>query len=125
MARKPLSNRHQGNEAEEHACSWLQARGLGLLARNWHCRHGELDLVMLDQQTVVFIEVRLRNQQHFGGAVSSVTAAKQRRLMEAASLFLSDQPLWAAHPCRFDVLAMDRRNGCYNFNWIKNAFYGD
>ena len=125
MATKPLSRRRQGNDAEQQACRWLQAQGLNLVANNWSSRHGELDLVMLDGQTLVFIEVRLRNQHHFGGAAASVTRSKQKRLLEAASLFLSDQSSWAEHPCRFDVLAMARQNQCYTFTWIKNAFYGD
>lgn len=125
MATRLSSSQQRGTDAEQHACQWLERHGLSLLTRNWRCRHGELDLIMLDGETIVFVEVRLRKQQHFGGAAASVTAAKQLRLHNSASLFLSDHPELGEQPCRFDVVAATGDHQRYTFNWIKDAFHGD
>lgn len=112
-----------GAETEQAAEKWLRARGLKLLARNYRCRRGELDLVMLDRDSVVFIEVRLRNRNDFGGAAASVTATKQRRLSTAAAFFLAAHPALHRYTCRFDVVAVSQgMNGQPDFYWIRDAF---
>lgn len=112
-----------GAETERATEKWLRAQGLKLLARNYRCRRGELDLVMLDCDSVVFIEVRLRRRNDFGGAAASVTAAKQRRLSTAAAAFLAAYPALYGRTCRFDVVAVSQGlNGQPDFNWIRDAF---
>ncbi|WP_324779941.1 YraN family protein [Thiobacillus sedimenti] len=106
-----------GQTAETRAASFLQAHGLRLVARNWRCRFGEIDLVMQDGATLVFVEVRLRTRSDFGGAAASVTAAKQRKLAAAARQYLS--ALKTLPPCRFDVVALA---GEAPPEWIRNAF---
>ncbi|MCS6995534.1 MAG: YraN family protein [Casimicrobiaceae bacterium] len=96
----------------------VSARGWRLLERNWRCRFGEIDLIARDGDTVVFIEVRHRSDDRFGGAAASIDRAKQRRLSRAAQLYLSgysDIP-----PCRFDVVVRGAGSGRYE--WIEAAF---
>src|SRR5512139_125294 len=106
-----------GQTAESSAAAFLQANGLKLVARNWRCRFGEIDLVMQDGATLVFIEVRLRSRSDFGGAAASVTPAKQKKLLATARQYLA--ALKSMPPCRFDVVAL---SGSGESEWIKNAF---
>lgn len=118
--------RQRGDAAETACANWLSAQGLRLICRNWRSRMGEIDLVMRDGSTVVFIEVRFRSSSDHGGAVASVHQHKQRRLVAAARHYLARRPQHAACPCRFDVVAMTRdEQGEFAFDWIQSAFYGD
>ncbi|MDO7910363.1 YraN family protein [Pseudomonas monteilii] len=113
----------QGQLAERQALAFLQAHGLQLLTQNWRCRGGELDLVMLDRDTVVFVEVRYRLHADFGGALGSIDGRKQKRLALAASHFLHQTPRWASYPCRFDVVALQgSQHAGQPLQWLKNAF---
>ena len=111
-----------GRSAETLALCHLSGKGLRLLERNWSCRSGELDLVMLDGDTVVFVEVRYRRHAAWGGAVESVDMRKQQKLIKAAQLFLQKESRWAKHPCRFDVVAIAATGDNQDLNWIRNAF---
>ncbi|WP_081951669.1 YraN family protein [Pseudomonas cremoricolorata] len=112
-----------GRMAEDHVLEHLQGLGLTLIARNWRCRGGELDLVMLDANTVVFVEVRYRLHASFGGAAGSVDYRKQQRLALAATVFLQRHACWANHPCRFDVVALQGSDHAGEpLQWLKNAF---
>jgi putative endonuclease len=115
--------RANGQAAELHALKYLQAQGMKLLAQNWSCRRGELDLVMLAGDTVVFVEVRYRKYAGWGGAAASVDVRKQQRIVLAAQHFLLSQPRLSNRPCRFDVVALSA-NGTLppNLDWIANAF---
>jgi putative endonuclease len=96
---------NSGAAAEALAASFLQARGLEIVARNYRCRGGEIDLVARDGSTLVFVEVRLRRGSAFGGAAASITAAKRRRLAHAARHYLAR--LGREPPCRFDAILLD------------------
>jgi len=106
-----------GQSAEKRAEIFLESNGLMLVARNWRCRFGEIDLIMQDGATRVFVEVRLRSRSDFGGAAASVTPTKQRKLLAAARQYLTT--LKTLPPCRFDVVAL---SGDTRPDWIKNAF---
>ena len=108
-----------GNAAEDQALQLLQQRGLALIARNWRCRAGELDLVLRDGDTVVVAEVRSRASSEFGAAAETVDARKQRKLVAAARLFLAGRPELADRPVRFDVVALD---GPKKIEWLQGAF---
>jgi len=117
------SRQQSGRDAESHALRHLQQQGLRLLAQNWLCKRGELDLVMLDGDTVVFVEVRYRQHTQWGGALGSIDARKRQKLILAAQLFLQSEPRWSNHPCRFDVVAIDSAPGAEpELNWLRNAF---
>ena len=101
--------------AERHLCE----SGCRVLARNARYREGELDLVVREHDVVVFIEVRLRGSERYGGALASVDVHKQRRLARAARRWLAEHygERWPA--CRFDVVAVD---GSGTIDWIRDAF---
>ena len=108
--------------------NWLAARGLVLYQRNYRSRLGEIDLIMADDDTLVFVEVRYRSSMEFGGAEGSVTPAKQQRIVRAARQYLGQHPEHSDRPCRFDVVAAGPspdRDGKTHYHWIRNAFYGD
>jgi putative endonuclease len=107
-----------GARAEDLCAELLRKAGLRVLARNWRCRHGEIDLVAEEGGTLVFAEVRYRSGERFGGAAESVTAAKQARLVAAARLYLMRRP---QADCRFDVLLLDSLEAS-RIRWIRYAF---
>lgn len=111
----------RGQAAEALARQHLEQHGLRLVAQNWRCKRGELDLVMLDGTTVVFVEVRYRRHNTYGGAIESVDRRKREKLAGAAMYFLQEQTRWAKSPCRFDVIAINAAEPA-RLNWIKNAF---
>lgn len=112
----------QGRRVEERASRYLQDQGLIVLARNLRCKAGEIDLVCLDRDTLVFVEVRQRQSSQFGGAAASVNRAKQWRLSRAAAYFLprlqKQHIKIRSYLCRFDVVAVDDDT----LQWIKAAF---
>lgn len=117
------SSAQSGKDAELQALEHLQQQGLCLLAQNWLCKRGELDLVMLDGDTVVFVEVRYRKHAQWGGALASIDGRKRQKLILAAQFFLLSESRWANHPCRFDVVAIESApHGTTDLNWLRNAF---
>ena len=109
----------RGDHAEQLAAAFLQKQGLKLLEQNYRCRFGEIDLILLDKKTLVFAEVRLRTNQNFGGAASSITAQKQTRIVHTAQHYLSMQHNMP--PCRFDVVLLNELTNMH-IEWIQNAF---
>jgi putative endonuclease len=107
----------EGARAEDLCAGLLRAAGLRLVERNWRCRHGEIDLIAEERGTLVFAEVRMRSGPGFGGAAESVTAAKRRRLLAAARLYLARRP---DASCRFDVFLVDGQAA--TVQWIRDAF---
>ena len=107
-----------GASAEALAATFLTRQGLRVLERNWRVRGGEIDLICVDRDCLVFVEVRLRRHGGFGGAGASITSAKQRRLILAARLYLAGK---REQPCRFDAVLLDGLE-IANIEWIKNAF---
>lgn len=121
--RPAAADRHAAGAAGEAiARKHLEAAGLRWLASNARFRHGEIDLVMRDRDAVVFVEVRYRRGDGYGGSVASVDAGKQRKLVRAAQSFLAAHPALAAAPCRFDVIAIDGDASAPRVDWIRNAF---
>jgi putative endonuclease len=115
--------REAGQAAEAQALAYLRQQGLQLLARNWLCKGGELDLVMLDGDTVVFVEVRYRRHAQWGGALGSIDRRKRDRVILAAHWFLQKEPRWADSPCRFDVVALEGgATATDKVHWLSNAF---
>ncbi len=109
----------RGAQAEQVAANFLQKNGLSLLHQNYRCRFGEIDLIMQDGATLVFVEVRLRSSADFGGAAASIGAAKQGKLLTTARHYLST--LRKMPPCRFDALLLHSEDGS-RIEWVKNAF---
>jgi len=109
--------REIGDAKERQARAYLEREGLRFLAQNVRCKRGELDLVMRDGDTLVFVEVRYRASQRFGGAAASVDRRKQIRISAAAAYFLQRHTI--ALPCRFDVVAIGPAG---QLDWIRHAF---
>ncbi|MEN9726911.1 MAG: hypothetical protein RL434_1277 [Pseudomonadota bacterium] len=114
--------RRKGMQYERLAENWLENCGLHSLSRNFNCRVGELDLVMLDGPTLVFVEVRYRANTSFGTPEDTVTRAKQQRVVRAAQIFLQRYPGHAQRNCRFDVVAITGDAERPEVRWIKDAF---
>ncbi|MFA5596089.1 MAG: YraN family protein [Pusillimonas sp.] len=111
-----------GFDAETKAADHLVQHGLQILGQNLRCRLGEIDLVANDRGTLVFVEVKYRQQAGFGGAAASVNRDKQTRLIRSARFFL---PALARRfyangtpPCRFDVVTLEPEG----LTWIRDAF---
>jgi putative endonuclease len=115
-----------GRVGEWMALAWLVVRGYRLRHRNWRGGGGEIDLVMKHRGELVFVEVKSRRSGDFGGALAAVGGAKQRRLARAAGAYLSRHELWD-EPCRFDVVAIQRRRGLLPFVvvHVRDAFQPD
>lgn len=111
-----------GKDAEKHAETFLKTQQLKLLERNYSCRFGEIDLIMLDRSTLVFIEVRKRKNRSFGGAAASVTHTKQKRIIKTAQWFLSQHSKFQKLDCRFDVIAFEDDAAPNQPLWYKGAF---
>ncbi|GAB3469933.1 YraN family protein [Massilia terrae] len=109
------AKQEQGQRWEQLAQAWLARHGLRPVAANFRCQGGEIDLIMRDGATLVFVEVRQRADTRHGGALASISPAKVRRLQRAATVYL----MRFAHtpPCRFDVVAIDGKKRA----WLRNA----
>lgn len=108
-----------GKEAEDAAAAYLQDQGLELLARNWRCRGGEIDLVCRHGASLVFVEVRARSRSDYGGAAASITQAKRQRLIHAARQYLAG--LGRVPPCRFDAVLVEAGQ----LSWLQDAFQAE
>ncbi len=105
----------RGAAAEAAAAHYLQQHGLRIVARNWSCRLGELDLIAREGETLVFVEVRQRASVGFGGAAASIGATKRAKLTAAAQAYLQTLPV--IPPCRFDAVCIDGART----EWLKNC----
>lgn len=120
-----FDRRARGDVVEAAALAHLQAHGLQLLARNAQARGGEIDLVMLEGDVVVFVEVRYRGSSAFGGGIASIDSRKRRKLVHAAQVFLMRNPKLAHAPCRFDVVDASGAPATPELHWLRDAFRAD
>lgn len=125
MGSKDTTGTHNDNGklAEALAACFLERHGLVVLARNFRCRGGEIDLVCRDRKSLVFVEVRLRRNAAYGGAGASVTVSKQRRIVLAAQHYLAAHAR-AESDCRFDCVLLDGLSEA-NIEWVRDAFAAD
>lgn len=112
----------EGRAAETRACEHLIRHGLRPVERNFRSPFGEIDLVMEDRDTVVFVEVRYRNTSRFGGPTESIDFRKRGRLRATAEYYLQRNRRLAKRPCRFDVVALTAGKNEVRLQWIQNAF---
>lgn len=110
--------RGTGGAAEAAAAQFLAGQGLSLICANYRCRLGEIDLVLRDGPSIVFVEVRLRTNPGFGGAAESIGPRKRARIIAAARHYLAGKP---EPPCRFDVVLLERLEPP-RIEWIRDAF---
>lgn len=121
-----MQRQDKGASGEQAALDHLLKAGLTLVARNYSCRLGEIDLIMTDRsaltETLVFLEVRYRNTQQFGGAAASVDTGKQKKLIRTARHFLKTHRKFGLLPARFDVIALSGNPEHPDLYWIRQAF---
>jgi putative endonuclease len=118
-----IDRRALGERGEALARAYLEEAGLRVVTRNFRSRFGEIDLVMLDRDVLVYVEVRYRGGGSRLNALATVHAGKQRRLMRAAEYFILRRPQWRAATMRFDVVAIDgARDGAVSIEWLRDAF---
>lgn len=109
--------------AEAQAEAYLQQQGLVTRVKNYRAKQGEIDLIMTQGDTLVFVEVRLRTNPYFTSAAETVDYRKQQKMIKTAQQFLLQQRLIDKVPCRFDVIAIDHKSPDQSaIQWIKNAF---
>lgn len=120
-----VDRRSRGAAVEAATHAYLKKAGLADVAANANYRGGELDLVMRDKDTLVFVEVRYRRDPRFGGGAASVDVVKRRKLIHAAQMFLLAHREYANAPCRFDVIEADGDPEAPRLNWLRDAFRGD
>lgn len=111
-----------GRWAEDRACAYLQRQGLRLDTRNYRSSLGEIDLIMWDGRILVFVEVRTRSHQDFGGALESITRSKQLKIIKTALGYLQKKRLFNKIVCRFDVISVSGSKEDVKIQWIKQAF---
>jgi putative endonuclease len=112
-----MSSQNAGDAFEDQALALLQSAGLRLIARNWQCRFGEIDLIMKEDATLIFVEVRKRSSARFGGAAASISAAKIEKLRTSASMYLAQMRTSPA--CRIDAIVFENGNHAAP-QWLKN-----
>ena len=111
---------------EDLARDYLIKQGLGLLQSNYRCRFGEIDLIMLDDEIICFVEVKFRRSLAYGGAAGALSRAKQHRIIKTAQLYVAANRRFGNRALRFDAfLIQQQSDGTNDFNWIRNAFYAE
>lgn len=115
--RSKAAHLSQGEHAEEQAHQFLISKGLKPVFRNFRCKVGEIDLIMLDGNALVIVEVRYRKNDKYGSALESVTQKKQSRIIAATHCYLKSN--YSNQAIRFDVIAISGNN---TINWVRNAF---
>ncbi|MCG8434980.1 MAG: YraN family protein [Gammaproteobacteria bacterium] len=116
-----LSRRDRGKQIEKLVQTHLERNKLRLYEANFNCRFGEIDLIMLDGNTLVFVEVRYRRKSSYGTPMETVTRAKQVKIRKAAGYYLVQRKLHRM-PVRFDVVAVSGEPDEYEIIWLKDAF---
>jgi putative endonuclease len=129
-----IDTKKLGQQAEDLVCHYLQKQKLKLVARNYSCRYGEIDLIMRDKTSLVFIEVRYRQNSYFGSGLETINLTKQNKVIKTAEYYLLTHHLSEKVACRFDVVgvksnALDLQRAVSisklsraQVEWIKNAF---
>lgn len=116
-------SRKTGFLAEQYAREYLISQGLQWVESNYQCRMGELDLIMRDNAYLVFVEVKSRASNAYGGAIASITYSKKQKLIKTASLYLLDKKLHDKLAIRFDLLSLEGAEP--KVTWVKDAFGTD
>ena len=119
---RPPGERSAGKRSERLARRFLKSRGLKPVTANWAARSGEIDLVMLDAEVLVFVEVRMRSARAWTDGLASVDGGKQRRIARTARLYLASHPEHEHRATRFDVVALAHSHYRVTLEWTRNAF---
>lgn len=123
MLRFIKDHNQKGQQAEVIALNFLQKKGLIKLQTNFSCKYGEIDLIMHDNEFLVFIEVRYRKQTQFGHPLETINFVKQKKIIKTIQYFLVKHPKYGHLPCRIDAVTLNSQaqSGEEQIDWIKNA----
>lgn len=122
MINGSVRNYQRGQWAEQIALDYLVREKLKLLSRNFHGRRGEIDLIMLDNETIVFIEVRYRINNNYLHALETINEKKCSRIIKTSQQYLQANRWTTKNSCRFDVITVTGESNNPEIIWIKNAF---
>lgn len=130
ISEKLTLQQQRGQQAEELALAFMRNDDLVLVCRNYHCRFGEIDLIMYDRNEqsddfkglLIFVEVRQRSSDAFGSGADSIDRHKQAKLRKAAEHYLANVHQRSNQACRFDVISIDGGLRLHNVRWLKDAF---
>lgn len=117
-----INTRAKGVKAETQAQHYLEGHGLLTIAHNYRCHHGEIDLIMRDKDTLVFVEVRSRAPKKSGLAIETIDGRKIHKIINTAEHYLQSTEVDPRQFCRFDIITIDRINENSVLNWHPNAF---
>lgn len=121
-AQRLLTRRAKGQAIENTCRDFLIQQGISIIAGNFHSKMGEIDLIGTDKDTLIFFEVRYRENKGYGNAFESVTSKKQQRIYQTAQFFIMKHPQFQRFFYRFDIIGASTYNGEIMFHWQKNAF---
>jgi putative endonuclease len=121
MNQQKITPSQKGMQMEHLALTYLKRQGLRLLVRNYRCKMGEIDIIMLHNHDLVFVEVRYRNQAYYGSSSESVHQYKQAKLIKTAQYYLLTHKLYANLTSRFDIIAIDKIAHNYKIEWLQNV----
>ena len=116
-----MDRKELGQRAEDLACEYLSNQGLTVVERNYYIRGGELDIVALDGEMVVFVEVRSKSSQQYGLPEETISVKKRQFLYRAAEQYLTKNE-WLERNCRFDVISVLFEAENVQIKWYKDAF---
>ncbi len=122
MVGTPPEHLKRGQRAEDRARRYLKKRGLKLVTRNYRSAYGEIDLIMCERDTLVFVEVRFRKSNDYGNPAETITIRKQARLRTTAEYYLLKNKQYRDRPCRFDVLTISGDPDGDTIHWYPDAF---
>ena len=117
-----MNKRLIGDGNEDLVCNYLKSQGLKIIARNFRCRQGEIDIIARDKEYLCFIEVKFRNSSDYGQPQEAVNYYKQRKISKVSRFYLYSKNLSFDTPIRYDVIAVSVNEGIKAIKWIKNAF---
>jgi len=117
-----MNKREYGAQLELFARAQLENQGCKIIESNYLCKLGEIDIIAQDKDSLIFVEVRYRKKNAYGGAGASVDRKKQQKIIRTASLYLQKKNITNKVSCRFDVFAIQGDSGRLTYDWIKDAF---
>ncbi len=118
-----MTTREKGQSTEAIAADYLRSKGLKFKTQNFHSRQGEIDLIMLENDTWVFIEVKYRKNSNYGGALAAISYTKIQKIRRCTAFFLQKHGLNEYNTqCRFDVITLEGDITHPKITWLKNAF---
>lgn len=118
-----MNKREKGKLGENIASEFLKKKGIRIIERNYFTKYGEIDLIGIQNQTIIFIEVKLRNSDNYGLPWEGIDSKKINKIQKSAMLFLQKNN-YDKFDCRFDVISLnyDSSTDCYKINWLENQF---